>query len=399
MRKPCILPWINFGTNPFGRPRACGYSDIQLVKKNISVKKSSIDAEWNSEYFKTIRKDFIDGKWPENCKRCKYVEELGGVSKRMDENNAFYADYSHHIHSTKADGSISHLPRHIDIRTGTTCNQKCIHCGTGVSSKWREDKPLFNKYPNTEEVVVNDRWIDQDTKFWDYLRKHMIYFKRYNFLGGESFANKQHNLYLKELSESEYASDIELQYVTNGILLTQDRLDQLSKFKKDNLRLSVDAPGSAGEYFRFPMVWQEFIDKTKLINDFISDRPQFDVGFQWTCSNISMYYLPEMYPILAKFTNIKFIFSNHVEFPQHMSAQNLPTDMKKSIAQSILNIEYTNYNQEKDYTFYINHMLEKDLWSTHGTTLMNYLDDLDQVRGCDWRTAFSEMELQKHDPR
>jgi hypothetical protein len=82
-----------------------------------------------------------------------------------------------------------------------------------------------------------------------------------------------------------------------------------------------------------------------------------------------------------------------------MSAQNLPTDMKKSIAQSILNIEYTNYNQEKDYTFYINHMLEKDLWSTHGTTLMNYLDDLDQVRGCDWRTAFSEMELQKHDPR
>ena len=23
----CILPWINFGTSTYGRPRVCGYSD------------------------------------------------------------------------------------------------------------------------------------------------------------------------------------------------------------------------------------------------------------------------------------------------------------------------------------------------------------------------------------
>ena len=33
--KPCILPWINFGTNTFGRPRVCGYSDIESQLKTM----------------------------------------------------------------------------------------------------------------------------------------------------------------------------------------------------------------------------------------------------------------------------------------------------------------------------------------------------------------------------
>ena len=79
--KPCILPWINFGTNTFGRPRVCGYSS---VKTPIKLKDSSISVEWNSEYFKQIRNDFLNEKWPENCSRCKYVEDSGGFSKRMN---------------------------------------------------------------------------------------------------------------------------------------------------------------------------------------------------------------------------------------------------------------------------------------------------------------------------
>ena len=395
--KPCILPWINFSTNPYGRPRTCGYSDLDVVKQNKKILRySTIHDEWISSYFNTIRKEFLEGKWPENCKRCKYVEELGGISKRMDENEAYFDRYEYLINWTKPDGSVKYMPKHIDVRTGTTCNQKCIHCGTSVSSKWREDTALFDKYPNTETVDVNDRWIDKETKFWDYLRKHMSNFTRYNFLGGESFANKLHNQYLKELSESPYAADVELQYVTNGVLLTQERLEQLNKFKYVKLRLSVDAPGAAGEYFRFPMDWSEFLDKTSMINSYIANKSNWDVGFQWTCSNISMYYLPELYPLLTEqFDNIKFIFSNYVEFPQHMSAQTLPQQLKETIAQRISEINYRQDNRGDD-TFYVNHMLERDTWSSHGPVFMTYLSDLDRTRGCDWRTAFSEMELEQY---
>ena len=73
----CILPWINFSTTTFGRPRVCGYSEDSVVKKiNRNLKNSTIDEEWNNEYFRRIRLDFLKDKWPENCKRCEYAENL-----------------------------------------------------------------------------------------------------------------------------------------------------------------------------------------------------------------------------------------------------------------------------------------------------------------------------------
>ena len=42
--KPCILPWINFGTNTFGKPRDCGYSS-----------ETSDEWDFNSKYFTNIR--------------------------------------------------------------------------------------------------------------------------------------------------------------------------------------------------------------------------------------------------------------------------------------------------------------------------------------------------------
>ena len=59
---PCILPWINFGTNPYGRPRPCGYSNQDVVKNNDKIQNSTISDAWNNEYFKSIRKDFLAGK-------------------------------------------------------------------------------------------------------------------------------------------------------------------------------------------------------------------------------------------------------------------------------------------------------------------------------------------------
>lgn len=405
--KPCILPWINFSTTTFGRPRVCGYSDDTVVKKiPAKLKDSDVSTEWNNEYFKEIRRDFLADKWPENCKRCKYVESLEGVSKRLDENGFWYNKYQDLIEKTNPDGSVPYDPPHIDVRTGTVCNLKCIHCGTGASSKWKEDKSLLDKYENTENIQINNKWIEHDYEFWNNLRKSWHETKRYNFLGGESFANKRHNEFLKDLSNTEYASGINLAYTSNGTLINKDRLDQLSKFHKVNLRLSIDALGLAGEYFRFPIKWETFTKQLKVIDDYIAQRQTnfdneliFDVGVQWTCSNVSMFYLIDTYEIIKNdFPNIKFLFCNHVEWPIHMSAQNLPLEIKQQIKDRVDNYKFKERDLT-DYPFYINHMLEKDLWPIHGKTFMQYLDDLDAARNISWKKHFSEMELQKYDPR
>lgn len=398
--KPCILPWINFSTNTFGRPRVCGYSDQATVKSaQVKLKDSTVSAEWNNEYFKTIRKDFLEGNWPENCKRCKYVESLEGVSKRQDENGFWFDQYKDLIDKTAADGSVPYDPPHIDVRTGMICNLKCIHCGTGASSKWQEDKLLLDKYPNTENYDINNKWIEQEHEFWNHLRSTWHETKRYNFLGGESFANKRHNEFLKDLSETNHAAGINLAYVTNGTLINEARLDQLSKFKTVVLRLSVDALGRAGEYFRFPIKWETFTKQLKVIDNYVADKENFDIGVQWTCSNVSMFYLTETYDIIRnEFPNIKFLFCNHVEWPMHMSAQNLPQELKNIIVEKINAYQFKERDFE-DFPFYVNHMLEKDMWKEQGKTFMQYLDDLDTARNISWKHNFQEMELHKYDPR
>jgi sulfatase maturation enzyme AslB (radical SAM superfamily) len=257
---------------------------------------------------------------------------------------------------------------------------------------------MLNKYPNTEFYNIDNKWIEQDSFIWDNIKENLNQTKRFNFLGGEPFANKPHNKFINEIAFTAEAKDITLTYVSNGTLLTEKIFKQLISFKEVVIRLSLDAIQEPGEYFRFPIKWNNFVKKLELMERFAKDNKHLDIGVQWTCSNISMFYLVDTFNYMQKhFPNIQFIFANHVEWPVHMSAQVLPSNLKLQIAKSISNSNFDKY-QEK-ISFYVNHMLEKDLWSEHGKTFMNYLDDLDASRKISWRNNFKEMELEIYDPR
>lgn len=388
--KPCILPWINFGTNTFGRARPCGYSEH---KSDVKLKDSSIEKEWNSEYFREIRRDFLEGKWPKNCRRCEYVENMGGKSKKFDENLHLYPPNEHLISMTAPDGSVPYYPPQIDIRVGTICNLKCIHCGTGASSKWQEDKYMLDKYSNTEKYEINNKWIEQESYIWDSIMENIHQTKRLSFLGGEPFANKQHNKFVDKISDTEYSKDITLFYVTNLTLLTEDMLKKLAKFKSVIMQVSIDVAGTPGEYFRFPIDWDHYTSQLEMLRPY-GRMKNFLIKFQWTCSNISMFYLPETYDFAAKNFNFAFEFCNHVEWPIHMSAQNLPTELKREIIQK-LNSHDFGWSFMK-VEFYMKHMMEKDLWPEHGRTLISYLNDLDVSRKTNWRDSFKEMGLDRY---
>jgi len=409
--KPCILPWINFGTNPYGRPRPCGYSNQDIVGKNEKIKNSSVSEAWNSEYFKSIRRDFLAGKWPENCSRCMYVEEKGGISKRMDENNrakmlleVHDVDYFSLIDKTTSAGYVSHFPISLDMRVGTICTLKCIHCGTGCSSKWYEDKELLDKYSNTTNYNVDNKWIEHESFIWDNIIENIDHIERLSFLGGEAFANKQHNNFLRKLSTLDARKKITVHYVTNATLITEQILKYLSKIKMVELAVSLDAPELAGEFFRFPLKWKNYMETLNLISNVsnvsnVVKSTGIASSIQWTCSNISMFYLIKSYNIIKNnFSNLTFWLCNHVESPLHMSAKVLPMQLKEKIYNDIDNYVFDELCQERK-RFYIDHMMEEDLWPTEGKVFMNYLDDLSKARNIDWRINLKEMELDRYDPR
>jgi MoaA/NifB/PqqE/SkfB family radical SAM enzyme len=385
--KPCILPWINFGTNPFGRSRPCGYSS---EKSEVKVQDSSISEQFNNSLFRQVRLDFLSGQWPKNCQRCEYAEKSNSAQSKKASEEIYYQQHSHLIESTSVDGFVKNFPKHIDIRLGTLCNLKCIHCGTGNSSKWNEDKNLIGNYENTEALKIDNSWVDHTNSMWEDVLNHLDEIEKFNFLGGEPFASRQHRHLLKTMSSHPRQSEIILHYVTNGTLLTEETIDQLSGFKKVTLNISLDATGKVLDYFRYPInsIAHERIFEmiTRKIGP---DSSIFNIGLQWTSSNVSLFYLAETLSEYEKKWQKKFefLFCNYVDRPHQMSPQNLPKNVKNLILKK-LSPWIEKYPQIQ---FYVDHMNATDLWPSSGPVFLDYLRDLDEARNMNWKISLSEL--------
>jgi organic radical activating enzyme len=391
----CILPWINYSTNLWGRGRPCGYSTAKTDDKLLT---QSIQESFNASPFPAIRLAFQQGQWPETCNRCETVERISPQqSKKHNDTVAFLEHYDHL--ETNPDGTVNYFPPHIDLRIGPVCNQKCIHCGTGNSSKWLEDEDMIGKYENTSEKYVDHHWISTSDKVWDELRDNLPHIHRMRFLGGEPFAHKKHNQFIKEVSQTEHASHIALHYVTNGTLLTEDVLATLSMFHTCSLSISVDGVEEIAEFHRYPTDWKDFMVRLDRVASYYksrNNRSEYDnLNLQWSASNISLFYVFDTLDYYEKNIDpiFNFDFCNHVSHPRHMSPQCLPPEIK----QQITSRAEAYLSKYPALGFYINYMNEADLWTEFKPVFFRYLNDLDRNRGTDWRTVLTKMELHKYE--
>ena len=374
----CPLAWTTLGMNTHGRIRICGYSKHN--PKNPSLKKLSVQDSWNSSYYRQIRMDMLSGKQNSNCERCHLMERLGGPSKRNQVYETQNLTKKEAEKITESDGSIKIAPRHIDIRVGNICNLKCIHCWTGNSSKWFEDKLLLDKYENTENIQMNNHWISNEGDIWKYIQTHIQSIKELSFLGGEPFASKPHNQLLDWLTANNH-THLSLNYVTNGTLLTKDIIKKLEKMKSVKLNVSMDDIQERAEFLRYPSKW-------KLLEKILSQLQyaDFSVGFQWTAYNTNIFRLPETYQYCGqKFPNIEFLLCDFVTNPVHMSVQNLPVFFKKQVTEKLESFK------PLDLRMYLNFMNAKHIWEQYGQTLYNYLEDLNQARQTNWKNTLPEI--------
>ena len=391
----CQLLWYSLGMSPSGSARPCGRSTGSpgATKKGRlpNLSKLTIEEAWNSEYFKSIRRDMLNGVQHPNCQKCYKQESLGGWSKRQEINNLKKFDIEKARAQTNADGSVDFAPKHIDVRVGNICNLKCIHCWTGNSSKWYEDKIMLNKYENTKNYGIDNKWISEKGTIWSYIRENVDSIVKLSFLGGEPFASKEHNDLLDWMYDNN-KFHIELFYVTNATLLNPKRIDKLKKFKRVTLGIRLDAIQDVAEFIRFPTKWNVFEKNMDYLHSLIN-RPGgiettglIEPYFNWTAYNTNVYHLPETYNYSVKrWPHIRFELGDWVETPQHMSIQNLPDEFKKTVIDKWEPIELHNK------IFYMNYMQKKSTWQKYGSTLQNYLNDLDTSRGTQWKKALPEI--------
>lgn len=376
----CKLPFTTLGMSNTGAVRPCGWS--QKLPSQDNLKKTDPATAWNGEAMRRIRRDMRDGVVPDNCTTCFKREAMGGTSKRMmvtmagDRIDAF-ADVLAH------DGSLAIGPSHIDVRTGYVCNLKCIHCGVGSSSKWHEDKALLDRYENTMTFPVNEGWITKDDGIWRYIRENIATIRDLNFLGGEPLASPQYRALMRWLLDNGH-THVSLSYVTNGTLLTEKTISDLTRFREVHLSISLDDLRERAEYLRFPMRWEQFDRALSLMQQAAEAHPHFEGKLNWSAYAPNIYHLPELRAYVGnRFPNLRLILAEVVSIPACMSMQALPPAFKATVADRLKDIPEAAY--------YVAYMMDVDLWPTQGPVMIAYLDDLDRVRGLNWRRTFPEL--------
>jgi len=130
----CSLMWEHLSIHPHGHASPCCAVDWE---SNISVAKNKVGGKFtpkalnvrdgverliNSDSYKEMRVDMLNGDVPTPCNTCRKVEIDGGESKRQREEIRNKVDYST---ITSPDGTIVPDIRNLELRLGNFCNLKC----------------------------------------------------------------------------------------------------------------------------------------------------------------------------------------------------------------------------------------------------------------------------------
>lgn len=327
----------------------------------------SVQQLWNHPSLIQLRKENIEGKLTTQfCQSCSTLESAGITSRRQTQ-NMFYKDW-------QAD---SKTIRSLDIQLGNLCNLKCVICGPTYSTAWISDYkklgrtvPVFAEYDKAMQFDLLDVSELQDLEL-------------VHFWGGEPLIDNKHLKVLEVLDAHNLLANCRITYNTNGTHRVSDRVLELwSKAKLVELYFSIDDIENRFEYQRFPAKWDNIVDNLKWYYDVLPSNHLFYI----TCvvSYMNIWTLPE----LVTWHNTSFSHNRLGDATQFSiqpalgdcAINCLPTKAKdyliEKLASNTLLSEFLNlYTSQDDYI------------PTH---FINYVNQLDSVRGTNWRTALQQ---------
>mgnify|MGYP002152443245 CR=1 FL=1 len=92
----CVLPFTMMSTTNSGDFRTC----CEGLPLGFSAIEDSIEDVWNSDFYKNLRLDLMNGVRHKNCSQCWRREFDGGYSTRQNENESIsQSDYKELINS------------------------------------------------------------------------------------------------------------------------------------------------------------------------------------------------------------------------------------------------------------------------------------------------------------
>jgi radical SAM protein with 4Fe4S-binding SPASM domain len=383
----CAVPWMHLNFEPNGKVVPCCLtSHYNYFAGDLNTQ--SIDAIWNSNNMKQLRKEMLNGIEPDICSTCFNKEKVTGESGRIHHNKEFKNVLKDIPIITEADGTCNTMElKYWDFRFSNLCNMKCRSCGPRYSSAWVPDAKKLG-YTDQEKVWSIES-VDDQTNF-DFLKDQVQHVQKIYFAGGEPLLMPEHWQILDMLVENK-RFDVKISYNTNASTLSYGKKSAIDywkqwEFGRIEVWPSIDEFGPRAELIRSGTVWpkveENLIELSKLENILV--RPGMTIG-AW-----NVFRLPELINhlisigvICAKHNHQNF-FINLLQFPTHYHVSILPDDFRKeTIAKLKTFIVNHNkkYNTTVDHLFtHIIHELEKPHDSAAAKKFLQVSKQVDDVR-------------------
>lgn len=350
---------------------------------------------FSSSEMNRLRKEMLLGEKTEFlehfCKWCWMKEEKYGSSPRL-HSGLEKVDLS----SFNDDGSFKNTKgRFLEVALnifGNNCNLQCYECRPTNSSsrialmkmldpKWTlpkfgltyEDKEYDSKKIDRSHF---DQMIDQLIQSADKISSVVV-------VGGEPMLMKSHFDFLDKLINSGHSKYITLSYVSNMTMMTLRSMSKyFENFKYTHIQWSVDGLGERNSWLRYPTNWKNTLSNVKEIQNHFSVIPEGTIRSTITTSLLSITTFKETYEWLVD-QKLAFPDDSHdnvIIEPNFLCPRHLPKELKKKVAPDIRKISEFRYNEL---------MSEGD--ENMFKTAVEYCDELDKVRGTNWRLTFPEI--------
>jgi sulfatase maturation enzyme AslB (radical SAM superfamily) len=354
----CPIPWIFQAVRNNGDVRICCQAN---VTKNQGVVRHEDGTSYNAgkhdmteartaDFMNVVRKNMLEGRWSDECGRCKNEEDAGLNSRRQYEQHWNFK-YEDALKVTNPDGSIN--PKDVplvyyDLRFGNLCNLKCRMCGPTDSHSWYEDWLQVyggdgfqdtHGYVKLEKnakgrLFTNDYDWYNSNKFWDHIESNIPNMQQVYMAGGEPLMIERHYDFLQKCIDMGQAEKMSIEYNTNMTNLQPRVIKLWEHFKTVTVGASIDGYGDVNDYQRFPAKWPSVYKNLQVIDGLPSNVKAW---LACTVTNLNVFHIPEF--MKWKLTESKFkkinsskknpILTIHVAHsPATACIQTLPLEMK-----------------------------------------------------------------------
>lgn len=303
----CLLPFIQISSRVGGAISPC------CKAKNIGdFYSESLLSAWNNDAYKKIRKEFLEGKMPEECLECRRLEMQGGLSYRISYiRKNTWQRFLEQLDFIESDYSMPNKIKIIDISYSALCNLKCRMCNC--------HKEKFNKKIAKKNKDISVKNLEELAPSLEIVRLN----------GGEPFMNPDHDLILEKLLP--YAHNISLEYNTNlsfDLFKFNSILEKWKKFKEIMVVFSLDGTEEVNNYIRVGVNFEKIASNINIcakhskVNKIICS-----FTFQALNSYNFAYFLREM---SVKYPTV-FFHGNILKIPDFLSVSILPPSQKKEL--------------------------------------------------------------------